>query len=115
MAMKSTLLVSCLVFACSSPDTIGDGRRLLTEKGCEACHSVDGTPRIGPSFKAAVGKRVRLESGQEVTFDEPYFVESVLEPDAKIVEGFPRGAQPSFTGHLDDGELRALFAYVETL
>lgn len=113
--MPKPLLLSVLVVACSSsPDPVEDGRRLFAEKGCEACHSVDGTPRIGPSLQAAFGRRVQLASGQTITFDEPYFLESVLDPDAKVVAGFPQGTQPSFREHLDEADLAALIAYVRS-
>lgn len=88
---------------------------MFAAKQCDACHSVDGRLQIGPSLQAAFGKRVQLDTGEEVAFDEPYFIESVLDPDARIVQGYPGGVHPSYRGHVDDAELEALLAYVKTL
>ncbi len=68
------------------------GPRLFEEKGCSACHSIDGTPRVGPTLKGLFGKTVVvLEDGKERTLvaDEVYLRKSLLEPNADVVKGYP--------------------------
>jgi cytochrome c oxidase subunit 2 len=69
-----------------------DGKKLATEKGCLGCHSLDGSKGVGPTFKGLYGSRVEVtKAGKElaVTADEAFLKESILQPAATIVEGFP--------------------------
>ena len=91
------------------------GSRLYEEKGCFACHSTDGTPRVGPTFKGLFGKTVTVEtSGKErtVVADEGYIRKSILEPNADVVKGFP----PLMPAQkLPDAEINQLINYIKEL
>ena len=63
---------------------------LLTAKGCVACHSLDGSRMVGPSLKGVFGREEELEDGSKVTIDEAYILESIKNPMAKIVKGYPK-------------------------
>lgn len=91
------------------------GEQLYTRKGCVQCHSVDGSPRIGPSFLHDYGSIVALADGGTVAMDASYVRESLLVPTAKARAGFPRGTMPSFDGVLKEREIQALTAYLESL
>jgi cytochrome c oxidase subunit 2 len=68
------------------------GAQLFQEKGCMACHSIDGTPRVGPTLRGLFGKTVTvLTDGKERTIlsDESYLQKSLLEPNADVVKGYP--------------------------
>jgi cytochrome c oxidase subunit 2 len=68
------------------------GTQLYQEKGCMACHSIDGTPRVGPTLKGLFGKTITvMTDGKErnITADEAYLRKSILEPNADVVKGFP--------------------------
>lgn len=88
------------------------GQKLIQMRGCAACHSSDGTPSAGPSFKGLYGKHEQLIDGSAVAVDDDYIRESVLEPTAKIVKGF-QPVMPAF--QLTDAELQALTDYLKTL
>jgi len=90
------------------------GKQLFTQRGCNACHSIDGSPLVGPSFKGIFGRKQTLQDGQEITVDGNYTRESLLEPQAKIVKGF-QPVMPSFKGMLSDEEISAIIAYLKTL
>jgi len=62
--------------------------KVLEENGCTACHSLDGTPAAGPTFKGLYGSKRILANGGIVTADDAYLRESVEHPDAKVVKGF---------------------------
>lgn len=93
---------------------VDQGKQLYAQRGCNACHTVDGGPGIAPTFKGLFGRQEALQSGGEVTADENYIRESILEPQAKIVQGFPP-VMPSFKGILNDQEISAVIAYLKTL
>jgi cytochrome c oxidase subunit 2 len=90
------------------------GEKIYKEKGCNACHSVDGTVLVGPSFKGLVGHDVELEGGSTVTADENYIRQSILEPQSQVVKGF-QPVMPSFKGILSDDDITAVIAYIKTL
>ena len=60
------------------------GKDLYTSLGCQGCHTLDGTKATGPTFKGLFGSKVKLASGQTVTADEAYLLESILDPDKQI-------------------------------
>ncbi|MCC6545106.1 MAG: cytochrome c oxidase subunit II [Nitrospirae bacterium] len=93
------------------------GLRLSSEKGCTGCHSVDGTKRIGPSWKGLyLKKETVITDGKEVVVvvDKEYIRKSMLEPAADVVKGFPP-IMPSQKGLLTDKEIEALIEYIKTL
>jgi cytochrome c oxidase subunit 2 len=91
------------------------GQKLFQSKACASCHSVaDATTKVGPALFKKFGTTEHLEDG-EVQVDENYVRESILNPNAKIVKGFPKGVMPTFQGQLNETELNALIEYVKTL
>ena len=105
------LAIPGIVIACvsnqSSPEA---GQNLTVLKGCSACHAVDDTYKIGPTWVGLYGSQVELDDGSFVTADEAYLVESIRQPNAKIVRGFTKGAMPLIS--LSDEEISALLAYI---
>jgi cytochrome c oxidase subunit 2 len=89
------------------------GAELYTKKGCKQCHSVDGTPLIGPTWKGLFGKSEALTSGS-AQVDENYLRESIVDPQAKLVQGYPP-SMPTYKGQLKDHQLTALIEYIKTL
>lgn len=90
------------------------GEKIYKEKGCNACHSVDGSTLVGPSFKGVFGHTVELADGSKVDADENYLRQSILEPQSQVVKGF-QPVMPSFKGILSDDEVTAVIAYIKTL
>ncbi|MFT3769860.1 MAG: cytochrome c oxidase subunit II [Minicystis sp.] len=90
------------------------GQKLYTSKNCFTCHSTDGSRIQGPTFKGVFGRSEALESGSAVTVDENYIRESLMEPNAKIVKGYP-AVMPTYKGTLKDKEIDALIAYLKTV
>jgi cytochrome c oxidase subunit 2 len=90
------------------------GKVLYEKKGCNACHTTDGTPRVGPSWSGTFGTMVPLTDGSSVKMDETYIRESILYPQAKSRPGFPP-SMPSFEGQLKDREIEGLIAFIKSL
>ncbi|MXW21871.1 MAG: cytochrome c oxidase subunit II [Candidatus Dadabacteria bacterium] len=90
------------------------GKDLYSQRGCLACHSIDGKEVIGPTFKNLYGKTEDLEDGSSVLVDENYLRESIYEPQAKMVKGYAP-TMPSFKGILSEEEVTALIEYIKTL
>jgi cytochrome c oxidase subunit 2 len=89
------------------------GEKLFAELGCVTCHRTDSQGR-GPNLQGIFGKPVLLEGGRTVTADENYLRESILDPGAKIVNGY-KPVMPTFQGLVSEEQLNALVAYVKSL
>jgi cytochrome c oxidase subunit 2 len=89
------------------------GEKLFSELGCVTCHRTDTQGR-GPNLVGIFGKPVLLEDGRTISADENYVRESILQPAAKIVNGY-KPIMPTFQGQISDEQLNALIAYVKSL
>ncbi len=89
------------------------GEKVFAELGCSTCHRTDTQGR-GPNLQGVFGHPVMLEGGRTVTADENYIRESILEPGAKIVQGF-KPVMPTFQGLVSEEQLSALVAYIKSL
>ena len=97
-------------------DPVAQGKSLSARNGCASCHSADGSASIGPTWKGLYGKTGTLADGSEVTVDDSYLLESIVDPDAKIVKGFTAGIMPrGFGDKLPEDELQAIIEYIKTL
>ena len=92
------------------------GAKLYISSGCIACHSTDGTTKVGPSWKGLFGTKGRdLDDGSKVDVDENYLRESILNPNAKIAKGFAKGVMPVYQGQLKEEQVNALIEYMKSL
>jgi cytochrome c oxidase subunit 2 len=93
-----------------------EARALLERYGCLGCHSLDGTRKVGPSFKGIFGRKTTVTRGgkqEVVTSDAAYLKESILTPGAAVVEGFPP-IMP-VTSDLKGEEVEELVEYLKEL
>jgi cytochrome c oxidase subunit II len=91
------------------------GAKLYEKKGCIGCHSIDGSAKVGPTWKGDYGQKdVALADGSKITVDDNYIRESIMSPQAKARPGFPP-SMPSFEGQLKENEIQAIIAYIKSL
>ncbi|MCB0118320.1 MAG: cytochrome c oxidase subunit II [Anaerolineales bacterium] len=102
-----------IAIAAASKTPEGQGKVLATSNGCVGCHSADGTKLTGPTWFDLFGSEVPLADGTTTTADEAYLAESIKDPNAKVVEGFPANVMPAFS--LTDEEISNIIAYIKTL
>jgi cytochrome c oxidase subunit 2 len=91
----------------------GKGEQLFNQLGCNTCHRND-TYRRAPVLEGLYGRPVQLNNGQTVIADDAYVRESILNPGAKIVNGW-ENIMPSFSGRLTDAQVDSLVAYVHAI
>lgn len=92
------------------------GKKLFFERGCAGCHSLDGTPKQGPTLMGLVGKTravMTAEKPREIVADEEYIRRSILEPNHDILQGYVPGAMPGLPIAPDDA--RHLAAAIVTM
>lgn len=92
------------------------GARLYQSLGCSGCHSLTGAKETGPTFKGLYGSQVQLSTGQTVTADDAYLLESILDPDKQIVKGFPKGVMSAAIppGSVPEAKAKALVAFIKS-
>jgi cytochrome c oxidase subunit 2 len=95
------------------------GKEYFNQYACSTCHSMAGQAGIGPALNGIYGKKVQLEDGSSVVRDDAYLRESILQPDAKTVKGYPKGSMTNvimpFMPELQKPEvLDALVEYIKS-
>lgn len=95
-------------------DPVEMGEMLVNRNGCMACHSTDGSRMVGPTFQGLWMAERTMQDGEVVTADENYIRESILEPNARINEGFDP-VMPSYQGSISDREIDAIIEYIKSL
>ncbi len=96
-------------------DPVARGMELSKTKTCTACHSLDGTRLVGPSYKALFGKKETVITDgkeHEVLVDEAYLRKSIQNPAADVVKGY----QPTMPNlNLKDEEISDIIEYLKTV
>jgi cytochrome c oxidase subunit 2 len=89
------------------------GAKRFVEQACNTCHGEQKGAR-GPSLSGLFGKTVRMQSGQTLVADETYIRESIVNPQAKLLEGYPP-IMPTYQGLISEEALLQLTAYIKSL
>jgi cytochrome c oxidase subunit 2 len=90
------------------------GEQLYTQQGCQSCHSLDGSRKVGPTFQNLYGKtNHQMADGSSVTVDENYLRQSILQPEEMIVEGY-QNLMPGAYSSLSERELSGLIEFIKT-
>ena len=90
------------------------GQKLFIDMACNACHSVDGSLKLGPTIKSQYGKNIRHTNGSVVIIDDQYIRESLIDPLKYIAEGYTP-IMPSYKPVLSDEDIENLIAYIKAL
>ncbi len=89
------------------------GPALLKAKRCLGCHSLDGSKKVGPSFKGIFGREGILEiDGKQLayTVDEAYITRSIRTPKVEVVKGF-RPIMPTI--EMTDEEMSGIIEFLK--
>ncbi|MBE0569666.1 MAG: cytochrome c oxidase subunit II [Deltaproteobacteria bacterium] len=88
------------------------GERVVKGAGCLNCHAVEGKEKIGPNFRGVYGSTVPLADGTSVKADEEYLRESIVDPGAKVVKGYPN-VMPTYKTTLKPEEVEAVVEFLK--
>ena len=95
------------------PGRVNDYRitPILTGQYKVRCAELCGTSH---AWLGIYGKEEKMSDGSTLVIDDAYLIESILNPNAKIVAGFPSpSVMPAFT--FTDEQLANIIAYLKTL
>ncbi|MEM1127115.1 MAG: cytochrome c oxidase subunit II [Bacteroidota bacterium] len=87
------------------------GALLYEQRGCKACHGLDGAAGVGPTFKGLYGAQRNFADGSSAEADENYLRESIIAPNTRVVEGYGP-VMPSFA-QLSEDEVSGLIAFIK--
>lgn len=97
------------------PEAASRGEILAASAGCLACHSVDGSPGSGPTWKGLAFSSRPLTTGESVVADDGYLHESIVAPAAKLVDGFNPVMPTTYAETLTEQDISDLVEYLKTL
>lgn len=92
---------------------VASGEELFTKYACNTCHEDQGSGR-GPTLDGIYGQPVALAGGRTMVRDDSYLRESILNPGAKLVAGYPL-LMPTFQGQIGEEGVQHLVAYIKSL
>ena len=101
--------------AAIADDPVARGQKVFEAYGCQACHSMDGSEGVGPTFLGAYGRMVVLEDGTTVIADETYMFELIVDPNKQIVEGFAPAMPQNFADQLSNEQISDLIEFIKSL
>lgn len=93
--------------------SIQAGEVLYTNLGCVACHTTDGGANHGPSFKGLAGSNRSFLKHPDQSADDAYIKESILQPGARTVKGFPEGMMPPYP--INEIQVESLILFIQSL
>jgi cytochrome c oxidase subunit 2 len=91
------------------------GATLAEGQGCLNCHTIDGTPGSGPTWKGLAGSVRPLADGNEVVADDAYLFNSIVDPSNQIVEGFDDVMPKFYADQMTDEQITDLVEYMKSL
>jgi len=98
-----------------SADPVERGQRWYTAYGCNACHSLDGAPSVGPTWQGTYGEQVTFTDGSTGTVDDAYLYESIRNPGTKIVAGFQNLMPANIASDMTDDQVNDIIRLIESL
>lgn len=97
------------------------GQKHWQDYGCSGCHSLDGSDMVGPTWQGLYLREEQMEDGATIIADEAYITNSILNPNAQIVAGYPANIMPQNYGEqfarnqYQRDVIADLIAFIQTL
>lgn len=96
-------------------DAAARGETLAEGQGCLQCHTTDGRPGSGPTWKGLAGSSRPLASGDQVVANDSYLFSSIVDPNTQVVEGFDSIMPTFYEDQLDEQQITDLVEYIKSL
>lgn len=96
-------------------DPVDRGRLWVEQFGCIACHSLDGSEGVGPTWLGVWNTEEQLQDGSTVLVDADYIHNSIRNPGEQIVAGFDNVMPADIGSELTDEQIADIVALIESL
>jgi cytochrome c oxidase subunit 2 len=111
------------------PTKPAEGGEKIYRALCKSCHNIDGTKSTGPPWNGLYGKTETVFVGgphgteQQVKVDDAYILESIRQPQAKLVKGYENNIMTTFDdkmlpgpeGPADKDRIHGIIEFMKTL
>jgi mono/diheme cytochrome c family protein len=107
----SPVTVTVIGTVAQGPTGSAAGKALYDSNGCGGCHTFKpaaSTGKVGPDLDNLAADAKKANRGSL----EQYTRESIEDPNAYIVAGFPKGVMPAFKGTLTDSQINELVTFL---
>lgn len=102
--------------AALSDDPAVRGQQWATQFACASCHSFDGAPKVGPTWKGIFGSQELLTDGTRVPVEYSYLYKSIRDPGAQIVKGYENVVMPpTIAAGMSEEQVNDVIALIESL
>jgi len=91
------------------------GQSVYSSAGCQGCHSLDGTSRVGPTFQGLYMSEREFTDGTTRIADEDYLVEAIIDPQAQVNVGYPNNMPNIYEQTLSEREIMGLVEFIKEL
>ena len=91
------------------------GRLVFTSAGCQGCHSIDGSSRVGPTMAGLFMSERVFVDGTTAIADEEYLIESIVDPRARVNVGYPNNMPTIYAQTLSEREILGLVEFIKEL
>jgi cytochrome c oxidase subunit II len=94
------------------------GYEAMQIHGCFACHSTDGSARIGSTFKDLYGSTVEVVSGgrtRKRKVDDEYIRQKTYDPNLEVRVGYTPGLMPSYRDQITNEEMANMILYLKSI
>ncbi|MCB9867625.1 MAG: cytochrome c oxidase subunit II [Phycisphaerales bacterium] len=85
------------------------GAKLFVKFGCAGCHGVNA-----PTLAGLYRSQVTLQDGSQVTADERYIRDSILDSTSQVVQGYAP-VMPSYRSQVSEVQMMQLLEYIKSL
>lgn len=117
-AFKSMVSDSAKIAASENISPAETGKKIMKNIGCFACHTLDGTKLVGPTFKGKYGTTETVLTGKEkrqITIDDEYIKRSIYDPNADLVDGYQKGLMLTYQNQLSESDVANIIEFLKTL
>ena len=98
-----------------SDDPVERGQIFAQQFGCLACHSIDGSQLVGPTWLGVFGSTEMLDDGSSMLVDGNYLFKSIRDPGIQIVAGFQNLMPEAIGNDMTDEQIEDVIAFIESL
>jgi len=92
------------------------GQRISETTGCIGCHTVDGSPSVGPTWLGLYGSERQLMDGRTLVADDEYLRIGIIDPAEHLPVGYPPNVMPNnYDELLTDQQIEEIIAYIRSL
>ena len=96
----------------------GPGPKILEKNGCTACHTLNGTKMVGPTFKGLYGSTVEVITdgkNRKIKVDDAYITTSIYDPNKDLVTGYQKGLMQTYNNVITEKDIQMINEYLKTL